>query len=624
MPRRPELLSKIFESGFQFIVDLDIRKFFDCVNHDILLRQLQKDISDPALFILIKKYLKTKVKKGRQISQNYVGLPQGSSVSPLLANVFLDSFDQYMERQNIKFVRYADDIVIFCKTKEDAVHTFSLAKTYLTQTLRLTLNEEKTRILQPEHLHYLGYGFTREAPQKSYVLAIDEKTAHRMMDKLKKHLDSRYKSLEEWWRRLSCYHRSWVSTYKHVSSHSMIPFLQTAEEQELTYFLQNVCCFNEQLLQKYIRALFNCPSYSSLTGWYHLKVLKNYPNTIRRMKNMKNINKLYQNFSHWRTAKFFSEKQKLVTNYQKLLSKPEYYNTPYQLELCHFSGNKQPLSEPELDNRALIIIEILAAGKNMTLAQLNSYLLLKNSDTSFEALLHSINRLISLGIVNRTTIYLKNSSLQDTSEDETPYLNCYQVTESGKWYVEQMGAPVDFSTCETDCQASQVPALKFYTDTILYNQIILNYLLYCPAFKYFEINSVYHIPGHGKLTVSLYIATEEGNYCFTILDILGQETLLKKLTDWKAFQNNRNTNTTFVFIAKDFQELQKTKFMLSLDSPINEQLKALNLTLMETRLTSTSNLILDKKFSSESIAFSVVHSWFHDGAGIIIPYKAIS
>ena len=76
----------------------------------------------------------------------------------------------------------------------------------------------------------------------------------------------------------------------------------------------------------------------------------------------------------------------------------------------------------------------------MTLAQLNSYLLLKNIETSSESLLQSINRLINLGIVNRTTIYLKNPYLENATEDDTPYLNCYQVTETGKWFAEQMDA----------------------------------------------------------------------------------------------------------------------------------------------------------------------------------------
>ncbi|MCI8494584.1 MAG: hypothetical protein HFI74_02725 [Lachnospiraceae bacterium] len=604
----------------RFVVDLDIRNFFDCVNHDLLLQRLQRDITDPALFGLIKKYIKIDVKNGKHIYQNDIGLPQGSSVSPLLANIFLDSFDQYMERQNIKFVRYADDIIIFCQTKEDAIHSFSLAKTYLTQTLKLTLNEEKTSILQPEQLHYLGYGFAREAPTKAYELAIDEKTEHKMMEKMKKHLDRRCTTPEEWWDRLGSFHRGWVNSYKYASSHTMIPFLQKAEEQELTYFLQNVCCFNEQVFQKYISALFNCPSYSSLTGWYKLKATQNNPDSNRRIKNMKNINKMYHNLSHWRTAQFFSEKQNLITNYQKLLSKPEYYKARYDLELCHFSGDKQPLTEAELDNKALIIIGILAAGTNMTLAQLNSYLLLKNIETSSESLLQSINRLINLGIVNRTTIYLKNPYLENATEDDTPYLNCYQVTETGKWFAEQMDAPQDFPTERGYCKEYN----KFYTDTILYNQIVLNYLLYCPAFKYFKIDSINHILSHRKLTALLYIATEEGDYCFSSPDVFKQEISCKKLTDWKAFQNNRNTKSTFVLLEEDYEELQKTKNTLYSQTLLLNQAEILDLSAIATSDTPPSDNILDDARSLKYIAFSVVHSWFNDSAGRIIPYEELS
>lgn len=259
--------------GCCFIVDLDIKEFFDYVNHELLFQRLQKDIHDPCLLSFIKKYVQTRLSKGMHIYKNRRGLPQGSAASPLFANIFLDDFDQYLGRRMVKFARYADDIVIFCTSRPEAEQALAMAENYLAEKLKLKLNMEKTQILKPEQLHYLGYSFQKRAPQ-SFSLTIGQKAIAKMFGNMQEHMDQECESMEEWWQRLGSFHRGWINYYKYTSNDILFPFLQAAEERQRWYFANKVCKSDAGLSRQYISALFQCPCYSSLTGWYQYKCMK--------------------------------------------------------------------------------------------------------------------------------------------------------------------------------------------------------------------------------------------------------------------------------------------------------------------------------------------------------------
>ena len=132
-------------NGMQVIVDLDIRKFFDTVNHKLLFELLEKEIKDNKLLSLIQRYVKIKVvEKGKKNDKKTMGISQGSALSPLMANIYLDVLDKYLEKQEIPFVRYADDMVIFCNTKTEAQNILTDVTSFIQNNLQLTLNSEKT------------------------------------------------------------------------------------------------------------------------------------------------------------------------------------------------------------------------------------------------------------------------------------------------------------------------------------------------------------------------------------------------------------------------------------------------------------------------------------------------
>lgn len=603
--------------GYDFVIDLDIRNFFDNIDHSLLLQRLQEDISDSCLLNLIRKYLKTKVQCGRHIYQNFRGLPQGSAISPLLANVFLDSFDHRLERELIKFVRYADDIVIFCKTKEEAERYLPLAREYL-NARRLELNDEKTCILRAGQLHYLGHAFQKEHSGK-YMLTIDNETRNRMLVKMQEHLNRHCLTIEEWWQRLGSFHRGWINYYKDVPPHIMIPFLLLAEEKELLHFSLKVCSPKMDFSQKYISALFNCPYYSSLTGWYQRTIICNNDEMIRRMNEMRQQNRYYDKHSIWRSKDFFTEKESLKSRYQSLVEKPFYFDAQYELDLYHYSCDVNPGTEQDLDAKDLLILGILAAGKNMTLAQLTSYLLLKNTDVSLEELNDAVNRLIELGIVNRTTIHPSNplySSYNTT---------CYQVTEEGRWFIQQIYAPADFSLFSNGFMANFYSMRYFYTSTILWNQIVLNYILYCDNLVRFEITSPYYFPGYPRLIIPLYIETETNNYFFSYLKYVNEETLHKVFLNWDDFQKNSKKDITFVLVANDEEQLLLAKTFLFRESLFSKNFGISNLFPdIDNHENPRQGTICNKTVFLNKVAFSLVPSWFHDSAGTITPYRIFS
>jgi len=127
-----------------YVVDMDLSKCFDTLDHDIILRTVSEKISDSKVLQLIGKFLNAGVMKDGSFNNTELGSPQGGVISPLLSNIYLNVFDQKMKDKNIRIVRYADDILIFAKNKTDAGNYLAYARKILEEELKLTINEAKT------------------------------------------------------------------------------------------------------------------------------------------------------------------------------------------------------------------------------------------------------------------------------------------------------------------------------------------------------------------------------------------------------------------------------------------------------------------------------------------------
>lgn len=146
--------------GYRWVVDLDLEKFFDRVNHDRLMAKIAQRISDKALLKLIRKYLQSGVMINGVVVETEEGTPQGGPLSPLLSNIVLDEMDKELEQRGLRFVRYADDSNIYVKSRKAGERVKSSITKFIEQTLKLKVNHEKSAVDRPWKRKFLGFSFT--------------------------------------------------------------------------------------------------------------------------------------------------------------------------------------------------------------------------------------------------------------------------------------------------------------------------------------------------------------------------------------------------------------------------------------------------------------------------------
>ena len=147
------------EEGYRVAVDVDLSKFFDRVNHDILMSRLTRHVVDKRLLKLIGRYLRAGVDINGSLHPTPEGVPQGGPLSPLLANVVLDDLDKRLESRNLRFARYADDFTICVRSTSAGHRVMHWLKHFLSTTLKLVVNEEKSKVVKTNELHFLGFTF---------------------------------------------------------------------------------------------------------------------------------------------------------------------------------------------------------------------------------------------------------------------------------------------------------------------------------------------------------------------------------------------------------------------------------------------------------------------------------
>ena len=203
------------ERGYTHAVALDLSKYFDTLNHEKLLNLLRRDIKDERVIQWIKRYLKSGVMENGVVMETEEGSPQGGNISPLLANIYLNEFDQEYEKRGVKFVRYADDIVLLAKSDRAAKRLLETSTKYLEGTLKLKVNQEKSRVVSVFAIRNFKYlGFTLGKNGKGIYIRVHGKSWKKMKSKLKE-LSSRRscQSIRPSLQEIKEYMRGWLNYY---------------------------------------------------------------------------------------------------------------------------------------------------------------------------------------------------------------------------------------------------------------------------------------------------------------------------------------------------------------------------------------------------------------------------
>lgn len=178
---------KNVNDGYVYVVDMDLEKFFDTVCQSKLIEVLSRTIKDGKVISLIHKYLNAGVMVKGMFERTEIGMPQGGPLSPLLSNVMLNELDKELESRGHRFVRYADDCMIFCKSKKSAQRTLKNILPFIEDKLFLKVNRQKTKVAHISKVKYLGYTFYRY--KGKCRLRVHNKSVLKMKDKIRKLTD---------------------------------------------------------------------------------------------------------------------------------------------------------------------------------------------------------------------------------------------------------------------------------------------------------------------------------------------------------------------------------------------------------------------------------------------------
>jgi RNA-directed DNA polymerase len=200
------------EAGYRFVVDIDLEKFFDRVNHDVLMARVARRVRDKRLLRLIGRYLTSGVMIGGAIRVQEEGTPQGGPLSPLLSNILLDDLDKELERRGHRFCRYADDCNIYVKSKAAGERVMESITSFLEKRLRLQVNEEKSAVGRPWERKFLGYLMTWHKRPKLKVASASIRRAKAHIREIMR--KGRGRSLTRVIGELTPYLRGWVNYFR--------------------------------------------------------------------------------------------------------------------------------------------------------------------------------------------------------------------------------------------------------------------------------------------------------------------------------------------------------------------------------------------------------------------------
>ena len=202
-------------AGYEWIVDVDIEKFFDTVNHDKLISILRERVNDSRTLHLIRAYLQAGVLDKGLVRSSTIGTPQGGPISVILSNIYLDKFDKELESRNLRFARYADDCIIFVKSEMSANRVMKSVTSWLERKLFLKVSATKTKVVRPTKGQFLGFTFYKAKTVWKCTPTKDRKK--RLYSNIQKYLERKHavsRPLSVTFKKLNQMIRGWIQYFK--------------------------------------------------------------------------------------------------------------------------------------------------------------------------------------------------------------------------------------------------------------------------------------------------------------------------------------------------------------------------------------------------------------------------
>ena len=227
------------EEGKEWVVDLDLEKYFDTVNHDRLLSKLREDIHDRRIHRLIKLMLKAKVvMPDGVITRTDEGVPQGGPLSPLLSNIVLDELDRELTRRGHQFVRYADDCNIYVKSERAGHRVMESITRFIEQRLRLKVNREKSAVSRTGQRHFLGFHLRRDPLEGEVQVSLSKRSKKRIRERIKELTPRNWGvNLKTCINRLNRYIKGWFGFFRICTSKGEFSTLDGRIRRRLRCFL---------------------------------------------------------------------------------------------------------------------------------------------------------------------------------------------------------------------------------------------------------------------------------------------------------------------------------------------------------------------------------------------------